>query len=124
MEEALPPRKEFVSEAIDPVEGSFATSSMAAGEPGLPLRFRWHGTEYEVSRVLETWKTTGGCRSGGDEQYVRKHWFRVEVAGGTQMEIYFDRQPRSRQGRQRWWLAAIMETPGGRPMPDLPPAAT
>jgi hypothetical protein len=35
----------------------------------------------------------------------------VETADGTQMEIYFDRQPRSRQGKQRWWLAAIVELP-------------
>jgi len=102
-------RKQFISEAITPVDASFSTSSMCAGEPGLPVRFRWRNTLYEVARVLEKWKSTGDCRHGSGEQYVRKHWFRVEVTDGTQMEIYFDRQPRSRKNKQRWWLAAIVE---------------
>jgi ribosomal protein S18 acetylase RimI-like enzyme len=99
--------KEFVSEVITPVDASFVTSAMSTGEPGLPLRFRWRGAQYDVARVLETWKTTGPCRNGSKEQYVRKHWFRVETTDGLEMEIYFDRQPRSRQTRQRWWLASI-----------------
>jgi hypothetical protein len=100
--------KEFISEPIVPVEGSFESSSMAAGEPGLPLRFVWRGSEYAVVRVCATWKTTGACSHGSREQYVRKHWFRVEVTGGVQMEIYFDRQARSRDGKKRWWLASIV----------------
>jgi hypothetical protein len=83
---------------------------MATGEPGLPQRFRWRDTEYEVARVLSTWKTTGACRSGGAEQYVRKHWFRVELTDGSRFEIYFDRQPRSRQKKQRWWLVSVLES--------------
>jgi len=101
-------RKEFIGEVISPVEGSFATAAMAAGEPGLPRKFRWRSTEYEVARVLETWKTTGPCRHGSGEQYVRKHWFRLETTGGEEMEIYFDRQARSSQKSHRWWLAAIV----------------
>jgi hypothetical protein len=103
--------KEFVSEPIVPVGGTFDTSAMASGEPGLPERFRWRDSEYEVARVLERWKTTGACRNGSDEQYVRKHRFRVELTDGTQMELYFDRQPRSGRSKQRWWLAAIIEKP-------------
>jgi Domain of unknown function (DUF6504) len=102
--------KEFISEPITPVGSAFDTSSMSTGEPGLPARFRWRDTEYEVTRVLERWKTTGDCRSGSGEQYVRKHWFRIEATNGTEMEIYFDRQPRSRQSKQRWWLAAVIGT--------------
>ncbi len=89
--------KEFISEAITPVGGSFDTSGMAAGEPGLPARFVWRGGEYEVARVVDKWKTTGACRHGSGEQYVRKHWFRVQLTDGTEMEIYFDRQARTRQ---------------------------
>lgn len=106
-----PRDKEFVSEPIDPVASSFDTSAMHAGEPGLPLSFRWRGTEYRVARVLGTWKTTGGCRSGTAEQYTRKHWYRIETADGIQMEIYFDRQARTRQTTQRWWLATIARPP-------------
>jgi phosphoribosylglycinamide formyltransferase-1 len=82
---------------------------MCAGEPGLPLRFLWRGTQYEVARVVEKWKTTGPCRHGSGEQYVRKHWFRVELTDGSRMEIYFDRQARTRQKLQRWWLASLEE---------------
>jgi len=109
--------KEFVAEIITPVEGSFATSAMAAGEPGLPRRFRWRGAEYEVARVLDTAKTTGPCWSGSGEKYVRKHWFRIETTDGTEMEIYFDRQARTRQKKQRWWLASIVGTPQGEAGP-------
>jgi phosphoribosylglycinamide formyltransferase-1 len=82
---------------------------MATGEPGLPMRFRWRDSEYEVERIIDTWKTTGPCRNGGSEQYVRKHWFRVETTDGAEMQIYFDRQPRSRQNKKRWWLATVLE---------------
>lgn len=104
-----PYHKEFVSEPITPASASFDTSSMAAGEPGLPARFTWRDTQYEVARVLGKWKTTGPCKHASGEQYVRRHWFRVETTDGTQMELYFDRQPRSRHRLQRWWLATIVE---------------
>lgn len=106
------PHKQFVSEPITPVEASFETASMYTGEPGFPRRFVWRGTEYEVVKVLEKWKTAGPCRHGSGERYVRKHWFRVEVAGGAEMEIYFDRQPRVKQAGRRWWLATIVEKEG------------
>jgi len=51
--------KRFISEAITPVDAPFVTLSMCTGEPGLPLRFRWRDTLYEVARVLEKWKSTG-----------------------------------------------------------------
>jgi phosphoribosylglycinamide formyltransferase-1 len=105
-----PPHKEFVSEPITPVAGSFDTASMAGGEPGLPSRFVWRGAEYGVVQVLDTWKTAGPCKHGSGEQYVRRHWFRVVTADGAEMEIYFDRQPRVRQKSQRWWLATIVRS--------------
>jgi hypothetical protein len=103
------PHKEFVSEPITPVAGSFDTASMAAGEPGMPGRFVWRDTEYEVDRVLEAWKTTGPCTHGSREQYVRRHWFRIVTTSGAEMEIYFDRQARVRQKSLRWWLATVIE---------------
>ena len=101
---------QFVSEPITPIEASFDTTFMSTGEPGLPLCFRWRDTDYRVTRVLEKWKTTGVCRHGSAEQYVRKHWFRVETTEGTEMVLYFDRQPRTRQNRRRWWLASIVKS--------------
>lgn len=100
-------RKQFVSEAIVPVDAPFAVTAMCAGEPGLPMRFRWRGSEFEIVRVLEKWKTTGPCRNGSSEQYVRRHCYRVEVTDGTRMELYFDRQPRPGQLKKRWWLASV-----------------
>jgi len=101
------PHDQFVSEPIVPLDGSFLTRSMSTGAPGLPMRFRWRDAEYEVARILAKWTTTGDCRHGSSEQYVRKHWFRIETTDGTEMQIYFDRQPRPRQNKRRWWLASV-----------------
>jgi hypothetical protein len=101
--------KEFISEPVVPVGGLFDAAAMASGEPGLPAQFVWRGDTYAVARVLDRWKTVGECRHHSGEKYVRKHWFRVQLTDGAQMELYFDRQPRTRQKKQRWWLAAIVE---------------
>jgi hypothetical protein len=102
-----------VSERIEPLNGTFDTGRMALGEPGLPQRFRWRGQEYEITDVLERWKTTGDCRSGSDERYVRRHWFLVATRDGSEMRLYFDRQPRGSSGaRQRWWLATMRPASG------------
>jgi len=108
MPDAPIPSERFVSEPIVPIGGSFSTSTMATGEPGFPMRFEWRGAEYEVARIIEKWKTTGDCRSGSDERYIRKHWYRIATTDGTEMKIYFERQPRSgRDKRRRWWLATV-----------------
>ena len=101
---------EFVSEAIEPVEGTFAAAGMVRGEPGLPGRFVWRGEEYAVAEVLEKWKESGPCKSGSSEMYLRKHWFRIRCADGTEMTIYFERQPKSKQqSKKRWWLYTVKE---------------
>lgn len=46
----------FISEAIKPVAGTSDTAGMVAGEPGIPGRFTWRGTDYEVDSILEKWK--------------------------------------------------------------------
>lgn len=96
---------DFISEPITPVRGTLDTGRMARGEPGLPECFTWRDQDYAVAEVLESWKTTSRCRSGSDEQYVRKHWFKVRTTGGHEMTIYFERQARcARQRKLRWWL--------------------
>jgi len=105
--------EEFIGEPIRPVGGTLDPAAMATGGPGLPTRFVWRDREHAVQRVLERWKTTSDCRSGSREQYVRKHWFRIRTADGTQMRIYFERQARSRgQRKARWWLYSILAPPG------------
>jgi hypothetical protein len=104
------PNERFVSEPIEPAPGSFDTAGMTRGEPGLPGRFAWRGREYEVAETLETWKETAPCHHGSDEQYVRKHFFRVRTACGREMTLYFERQARSRRERKkRWWLFTVRD---------------
>jgi hypothetical protein len=98
----------FIGEPLTPVPGTGDAAQAARGSPGLPQRFTWRGTEYEVAAVLKTWRETGPCRSGSPEQYVRKHWFTVRTTSGEEMTLYFERQARSRrQHKKRWWLFAV-----------------
>lgn len=102
-----PENHKFVSEAIKPVDASFDTSSMVAGAPGLPQRFLWRKREYVVSEVLNAWTTTSDCKHGSGEQYVDKHWFLVRTEDNIEMQIYFERRPRSGQAKKRWWIASV-----------------
>lgn len=100
--------EQFVSEPIQPVEGTFDPAAMPRGEPGLPHRFVWRDEEYTVAAVLEAWKEDGPCKSGSAEMYLRKHWFRVITEQGAEMTLYFQRQPRSkRRSKARWWLYTV-----------------
>jgi hypothetical protein len=98
----------FISEQLTPDVSTINTRTMVSGEPGLPQKFIWRGKEIVVEAVLEKWKETGRCTSGADEQYVRKHWFRILTTDGSIMKIYFERQPASKQQRmKRWWLFSM-----------------
>ena len=100
--------EEFISEPIKPVEGTFDPAGMTRAEPGLPGRFIWRGTEYVVVDVIEVWKESGPCKSGGPEQYLRKHWYKIKTDIGLEMTLYFERQARSKsQSKARWWLYTI-----------------
>lgn len=97
---------EFVSESITPLRGSFDTGAMAAGLPGLPQGFAWHGASYTVSAVLESWKHTSpeGGRVG-NEVYLRRHYFRLRMSDNSVWTVYFVRQtPRGGSPRRRWFL--------------------
>jgi phosphoribosylglycinamide formyltransferase-1 len=103
--------EQFISAAIQPIGGTFDAARMSTGEPGLPRQFRWGSQTIQIARVLKTWRETGPCRHGSGEAYVRKHWFEVLTDCGERMKIYFERQPRSRRNKIRWWLFTI-ETDG------------
>jgi hypothetical protein len=106
----------FVGEALVPVPGSFALSRMAAGEPGLPAAFVWRDCTYRVAEVVEEWKTTRPCHHGGDERYVRKHWYRIRTVCGAEMTLYFDRQPPAGRGpKGRWTVFTFQGDPDPRP---------
>jgi len=110
--------EQFISEAIQPVVGTFDAARMSTGEPGLPRQFQWRSQTIHVARVLKTWRETGPCHHGSGERYARKHWFEVLTGCGNTMKIYFERQPRSRKNRSRWWLFTMDEVcakdPSGR----------
>ena len=99
--------EEFISEGIQPVPGSFDTSRMAAGEPGIPHQFRWRSRLFAVSKVLRTWRETGPCHHGSGEAYVRKHWFDVQTESGEKLKIYFERQAKTGSSKRRWWLFSM-----------------
>ena len=102
-------RKTFISEPIQPVLSTMDTATLVTGEPGMPGRFIWRGEEHAVAEVLERWKETSQCKSGANEQYVRKHWFRIRTTGDINMTIYFERQPASKRERlARWWIFSMM----------------
>jgi phosphoribosylglycinamide formyltransferase-1 len=96
--------EQFISAAIQPVEGTFDAARMSTGGPGLPRQFRWKRQTIEIVRVLRTWRETGPCHHGSGESYVRKHWFEVGTDSGDTLQIYFERQARSGKNRSRWWL--------------------
>ena len=100
--------EQFISEPIQPVEGTFDPMAMPRGEPGLPHQFTWRDEAYTVAEVLQNWKEDGPCKSGSSERYLRKHWFRITTEQGPEMTLYFQRQPRSkRQRKTRWWLYTV-----------------
>jgi hypothetical protein len=100
--------EEFISEPIEPVAGTFDAAGMTRAEPGLPGRFLWREKEYAVADVIEVWKETGPCKTGGGEQYLRKHWYKIRTDSGLEMTLYFERQARSKaQNKTRWWLYTI-----------------
>jgi len=101
--------EKFISEAIRPVPDSVDLASTPIGEPPLPRRFFWRETEYAVDEILDSHKEVGRDRThGSTDKYVRKHWFRVRTTSGHVMNLYFERQAKSKAQRMtRWWLYTI-----------------
>ena len=103
------PPEEFIAEPLEPHTGTFDTTRMATGSPGLPLGFTWRGESFRIAEVLAEWKQSGPG-TGGKERYLRKHWYRIRTASGLEMKLYFERQARSgRERTRRWWLFSVTE---------------
>jgi hypothetical protein len=106
-------KEKFIGEELKAVPGTFDAAAMARGEPGLPLRFTWRSTQYHVVAVIEKWKSTGPCRHGSDELYVRRHWFKIRTEPRAEMTVYCDRQAKERRRpKARWWIYSVA---GGGP---------
>lgn len=100
---------ELISEPITPEAGTFDTSAMGRGEPGLPTAFTWRGRSAKVAEVLRVWKQSSreGGRAGG-ELYLRRHYYELRMADGAVWTVYFLRQPpRSGNARARWFLYTV-----------------
>jgi hypothetical protein len=101
-------REEFVCEEIAPAAGTFDTAGMSRGEPGLPGRFTWRGREYRVVGVVRQWKTSGPCRDGSPELYLRRHWYQIVTEPRATMTVYCDRQAKDRKKpKRRWWVYTV-----------------
>lgn len=99
---------EFVSEPIVPDAGSFDTSPMAAGRPGLPRGFTWRDSHYAIRDVVSEWKASEAEDHARGERYYRKHFWRVRVESGQTMTIYAVRHTKSGEDpKRRWWLYTI-----------------
>jgi len=101
-------KPEFISESLTPLFKGEPALSYVPGEPVLPEGFKWRDTEYWIESVLQAWKESGADRSGTPEIYLRKHWYKLRMTDHTEMEVYFERQARSKsQRKQRWWLYTV-----------------
>ena len=112
------PGGRFVSEPLEPVPGTADASAAARGEPGLPARFRWRGAEYRVAGIVRTWKTTGPCRNGSSEVYLRRHWYEIVTEPRAVLSVYCQRQAKSSRGvAPRWFVYATHEDGLAAPAP-------
>ncbi len=102
--------EQFVSEELKPIAATGDTRGMARGEPGLPKQFKWRDQEYHLLGVLQQWKSSGPCRNGSDEIYLRRHWYKILVEPHAVMTVYFERQSiHPKRPKARWWLYSISE---------------
>lgn len=101
--------QQLISEAIRPVPGSFDAGFMSRGVPGVPREFFWRKQKYVVTQVMSTWRTTGPCRHGSGERYVRRHWFEIRTLSGEVMTLYFDKGTSGKRKEMGWFLYALGE---------------
>lgn len=98
--------RHFVSEALQPIGGSFDPAVMSRGEPALPAAFEWKDDRLTVCVLLRTWRST---RTDRGEAYLARHWFEIDVTAEHEKRrravVYFERQAPRRA--PRWWLYTI-----------------
>lgn len=109
------PKAELISEPLKPFAGTFDTSAMGRGEPGLPKGFTWRDDPYELVETISVWKQSS--REGGTgELYLRRHYYKLRMVNScssrntdeTIWTVYFTRQtPKTGNPKQRWFLYTI-----------------
>lgn len=102
---------EFISEPITPVPGSFSPDLMTQGLAALPGAFVWRERRYEIVRCLEHVKQSSPERhAAGNEVYLRRQQFVVELETGQIATIYVERQggsPSRQSAKKRWFLYTL-----------------
>jgi 5-methylcytosine-specific restriction endonuclease McrBC GTP-binding regulatory subunit McrB len=61
---------------------------------------------------LRNGKNTPDCKHGGDERYLRKHWYKITTKCGKTMKIFFERQAESRAKKKKdgGWIRSVEKT--------------
>ncbi len=99
---------DLISEPIAPHRGTFDTSRMGSGEPGLPTGFVWRGQSVSIVDQLATWKHSSREGGGAGDLYLRRHYYKLRMNDGRIWTIYFVRQtPRSGNAKKRWFLYTV-----------------
>lgn len=99
----------FISEPIQAIAGSFDSAWLARGIPGIPRQFFWRGRTFFVTQILRSWRTTGPCRHGSGERYVRRHWFEAQTDAGCTMKLYFEKGNPSNRRETGWYIFTLCE---------------
>lgn len=98
----------FISEPIQPLGPERDTSTMSRGLVGLPRAFTWRGQTLEIAAIRDRAKVTMPERhKAGNEVYLKRESFEIELADGRIASIYFERQSRGGSRKQRWFLYTI-----------------
>jgi len=99
---------ELISEPIVPRAGTFDTSRMGRGEPGLPTGFSWRGQSVDIFEQLGSWKESSREGGGAGDLYLRRHYYKLRMSDGRVWTVYFVRQtPRSGSAKNRWFLYTV-----------------
>jgi len=99
---------EFVSEPITPDAGTFDSTAMATGTPGLPTGFSWRDRHYQIGETLSAWKASESCTHGSGERYLRKHFWKVRLGTGEIATLYALRKVKAGENtKRRWWLYTL-----------------
>lgn len=102
----------LVSEPLTPLAGTFDTSRMGRGEPGLPRGFTWHDETFLIEQELAAWKHSSREGGGAGDLYLRRHYHKLRMSDGSVWVVYFVRQtPKSGDPRKRWFLYTVEDDP-------------
>ncbi len=95
---------DFVSGPISPLAGTFDTSGMAGGAPGIPEGFVRNGRTTRITEILGGWKLARP-EPGSGELYVRRHYYRLRMDDGDTWVVYCLRGSTGvRTSPHRWFL--------------------